>query len=318
MCESKKKPPPLLVIAGPTATGKSEAAVQVAEAVGGEVVSADSMLVYRHMDIGTAKPTRKEMRGIPHHLISIIEPDEEYSVAIYQKQAREVIAAIQARGRLPVLAGGTGLYIRAVIDPYDFTDANRDESLREALLKEAENNGAETLHKRLAEVDGLSAAKLHPRDTRRVIRALEVYYLTGKPISSYQEIKEHAAPLYDLVFLGLSMPREKLYRRIEQRVDAMLEKGLPDEVRGLLEAGYSPSLASLQGLGYKEIIAWLIGEVSWPRAVELLKRNTRRFAKRQLTWFRRDERIKWLEVDPSVGLQPAVREIINIINYQFL
>lgn len=317
MCENINYLPPLLVIAGPTATGKSEVAVHVAESVGGEIVSADSMLVYRQMDIGTAKPTREVMRGVPHHLINIVEPDQDYSVAIYQKQAREVIADIQARGRLPVLTGGTGLYIRSVIDHYDFTGACRDESLRVKLLNEAQNNGFESLHLRLGEVDKQSAIKLHPRDVRRVIRALEVYYLTGKPLSSYWKMEKCAEPLYNLVFIGLTMAREELYRRIEQRVEAMIGAGLVDEVRRLLNAGYSPGLTSMQGLGYKEIIAHLAGELSLPEAVELLKRNTRRFAKRQLTWFRRDGRIKWLAVDPPMGLQAAAQEIIGNIEGVF-
>ncbi|MDF9406820.1 MAG: tRNA dimethylallyltransferase [Pelotomaculum sp. PtaB.Bin013] len=317
MCENKNYLPPLLVIAGPTATGKSEVAVHVAGAIGGEIVSADSMLVYRQMDIGTAKPTKEVMRGVPHHLINIVDPDQDYSVAIYQERAREVIADIQARGRLPVLTGGTGLYIRSVIDHYDFTGACRDESLRAKLLSEAQNNGCESLHLRLAEVDRQSAAKLHPRDVRRVIRALEVYYLTGKPLSSYWKMEKCAEPLYNLVFIGLTMARGELYRRIEQRVEAMIGAGLVDEVRGLLNAGYSPGLTSMQGLGYKEIVAHLAGELSLPEAVELLKRNTRRFAKRQLTWFRRDGRIKWLAVDPPMGLQSAVQEIIRNIEGVF-
>ncbi|MCG9966590.1 tRNA (adenosine(37)-N6)-dimethylallyltransferase MiaA [Pelotomaculum terephthalicicum JT] len=317
MCEKKNYLPPLLVIAGPTATGKSEMAVDVAGAIGGEVVSADSMLVYRQMDIGTAKPTREAMRGITHHLIDIVNPDEEYSVAVYQKQAREIIADIRARGGVPVLAGGTGLYIRSVIDRYDFTGACRDESLRLKLLNEARDNGFESLHQRLAEVDRQSAVKLHPRDVRRVIRALEVYYLTGKPLSSYRKLEKRADPLYNLVFIGLTMAREKLYRRIEQRVEAMIEAGLVGEVQRLLNAGYSPGLTSMQGLGYKEIIAHLTGEVSLPEAVALLKRNTRRFAKRQLTWFRRDERIKWLEINPAEGLQTAAKEIISNIEGVF-
>jgi len=317
MRENKKILLPLLVITGPTATGKSEVAVHVAGAIGGEIVSADSMLVYRHMDIGTAKPTREEMRGIPHHLIDIVEPDQGYSVAIYQKQAREVIADIQARGRLPVLTGGTGLYIRSVIDHYEFTGACRDESLRVKLLKEAQSKGFESLHLRLAEVDRQSAIKLHPRDVRRVIRALEVYYLTGKPLSSYQKTKKSDEPIYNLVIFGLTMDREKLYQRIEQRVEEMIRAGLVEEVQKLLDAGYGPGLTSMQGLGYKEIISYLTGEVTLPEAVELLKKNTRRFAKRQLTWFRSDGRIKWLVVDPPGGLQAAAQEIAGYIEGVF-
>lgn len=287
--------PPLLVITGPTATGKSEVAVRVAIQVGGEIVSADSMLVYRHMDIGTAKPSQAEMHGIPHHLISIIEPDQDYSVALFQKQAREVIAEIYRKGKLPILAGGTGLYIRSVIERYDFTGACRDEALRARLLKEAEECGFEVFHRRLAEVDRQTAEKLHPRDVRRVIRAFEVYYLTGRPISSCQKTIENSQPLYNLVIFGLTIDREALYRRIEQRVDAMIEAGLIEEVQGLLDAGYDPRLTSMQGLGYKEMVQFLAGEVSLQQAIELLKRNTRRFAKRQMTWFRRDERIRWVE-----------------------
>ncbi|OPY58040.1 MAG: tRNA dimethylallyltransferase [Pelotomaculum sp. PtaU1.Bin035] len=313
MSENIKDLPPLLVITGPTATGKSKVAILVAGAVGGEIVSADSMLVYRHMDIGTAKPTKKEMCDIPHHLINIIEPDQDYSAAVFQQQARAAIASIQERGKLPILAGGTGLYIRAVIDHYDFTGACRDELLRAELREESERNGFESLHLRLAEVDRRSAERLHPRDVRRVIRALEVYYLTGKPFSSYQKTNGCAGPLYNLVIFGLTMARETLYRRIEQRVEAMISAGLVEEVRGLLSAGYGAGLASMRGLGYKEIVSYLAGEVSLPQAVELLKRNTRRFAKRQLTWFRRDERIRWLEIDPLQGLHAAAQEILGYI-----
>ncbi|MDD3653636.1 MAG: tRNA (adenosine(37)-N6)-dimethylallyltransferase MiaA [Desulfotomaculaceae bacterium] len=317
MSEKNKCLPPLLVITGPTATGKSEVAVQVAGKVGGEIVSADSMLVYRHMDIGTAKPSQADMRGIPHHLISIIEPDQDYSVAVYQKQAREVIADIYKRGKLPILAGGTGLYIRSVIDHYDFTGACRDEALRARLLKEAERYGFELLHNRLSEVDRQTADKLHPRDARRVIRALEVYYLTGRPLSSYQKKKEDIKPLYNLVVYGLMMERKALYQRIEQRVEAMIEAGLVEEVQRLLIAGYSARLTSMQGLGYKEILLFLNGEISLPRAVELLKRNTRRFAKRQLTWFRRDERIRWLETGSVMRLDAVAQEIARGIEGVF-
>ena len=296
----------LVVIAGPTATGKSAWAVAAAEALGGEVVSADSMLVYRGMDIGTAKPTRAEKRGIPHHLIDVVEPDEEYSVAVYQKQARECIGRIMAKGVTPILAGGTGLYIRAVIDGYEFTDAQRDEKLRSELLAEAERGGAAALHRRLAEVDENAAARFHPNDTRRVTRALEVYYLTGRPLSASWRLNNGEA-LYDLLFLGLTLDRAELYQRIENRVDAMIENGLIEEVRGLREVGYGAGLTSMRGLGYKEILAYLAGTVGKEEAITLLKRNTRRFAKRQLTWFRRDRRIKWLPANEP----PALQEITD-------
>lgn len=308
---------PLVVITGPTATGKTEVGVLVAEKIDGEIVSADSMLIYRGMNIGTAKPTTAEMRDIPHHLIDIVEPDQDYSVALYQKQARAVIEGILERRKIPILVGGTGLYVGAVIDNYDFSGARGDESLREGLLKEAMDNSPESLHLRLSEVDPHAASKLHPRDTRRVIRALEVYYLTGKPISSYQKMGECDQPVYNLFMFGLTMERGRLYRRIEQRVDKMIVAGLVDEVRRLLQRGYSPELTSMRGLGYKEIAAYLSGESSRDQAIEILKRNTRRFAKRQLTWFRRNNRIQWFDMDQYSDHKAVAQEITRRIEGVF-
>jgi len=300
---------PLIVITGPTATGKSEVGVMVAEQVGGEIISADSMLLYRHMDIGTAKPTLMERRGIAHHMIDIAEPDREYSAALYQEEARHLITEILSRRHLPVLVGGTGLYIRAVIDPYNFSDTGSEPALRERLLIEAEQDGYDKLHQRLLGVDPEAAAKLHPRDTRRVIRALEVYYLTGKTASSYKQLNQFHQPLYRLSMFGLYMERASLYRRIEQRVDAMITAGLVDEVQWLLENGYNRGLNAMHSLGYKEIAAYLTGELSLEEAIELLKRNTRRFAKRQMTWFRRDNRIRWLALDEFGSLEAVAKEI---------
>lgn len=303
---------PLVVITGPTATGKSEVGVLVAERVGGEIVSADSMLIYRGMNIGTAKPTRCDMRGIPHHMIDIVEPDMDYSVALFQKQAREVIADIHKRNKLPILVGGTGLYIRAVIDDYDFSGVGGNKSLRESFLKEAVKKGPDFLHKRLSKIDPDAASKLHPGDIRRIIRALEVYHLTGRPISSYQRVK-YSCSLYKLLMFGLIMEREKLYKRIEQRVDKMIASGLIEEVRSLLRCGFNRELNSMRGLGYKEISSYLSGELSLEQAVELLKRNTRRFAKRQITWFRRDNRIKWYDIEKYGGHEAVAKEITDII-----
>jgi tRNA dimethylallyltransferase len=308
---------PLIVITGPTATGKSEVGVLVAEQVGGEIISADSMLLYRRMDIGTAKPTLMERRGIPHHMIDITEPDQEYSAALYQKEARRLITEILLRGNLPILVGGTGLYIKAVIDPYEFGATGSAPALRERLLMEAEQDGYDRLHRRLSEVDPEAAAKLHPRDTRRVIRALEVYYLTGRPASSYMKRNQYHLPLYRLFMFGLHMDRASLYRRIEQRVDAMIAAGLVEEVRRLLESGYSKELNAMRSLGYKEIAACLTGEISLEEAVALLKRNTRRFAKRQLTWFRRDGRIRWLNVDEFGSLKALAKEITKSLEGVF-
>jgi len=304
-----QKDQPLVVITGPTATGKSDIGVQVAAHVDGEIVSADSMLVYRGMDIGTAKPTIFKMGGIPHHLIDIVEPDQEYNVALFQQQARCIIKGIISRDKIPLLVGGTGLYIRAVIDDYDFSDTEGNESYRKALQNEAVENGPESLHKRLSEVDPLAASKLHPRDVRRVIRALEVHQHTGRPISSYHTLDQPGQQSYNLMMFGLTMDRETLYRRIEQRVDLMLADGLVEEVKKLINMGFSTELSSMRGLGYKEIAAHLTGEMSLTQAVDILKRNTRRFAKRQMTWFRRDDRIKWFSVDQCGGPEFIVQEI---------
>lgn len=308
---------PLVVITGPTATGKSQVGVLVAEQVGGEIISADSMLVYRHMDIGTAKPSLVERRGIPHHMIDIADPDQDYSAALYQKEARHLITEILARQNVPILVGGTGLYIRSVIDPYDFGVASSEPALRERLLIEAEQDGYDKLHQRLSEVDSEAASRLHPRDIRRVIRALEVYYLTGNPASSYMKLHKYHRPLYHLFMFGLIMERATLYRLIEQRVDVMLASGLVEEVQRLLESGYSKESNAMRSLGYKEIAAYLTGETTLEQAVELLKRNTRRFAKRQLTWFRRDDRIKWFDIEQFGGLEAIAKEITKSLEGVF-
>lgn len=313
MKESSKNGLPLVVICGPTATGKSFVGIQIAEKLNGEIISADSMLVYRGMDIGAAKPALKEMRGIPHHLIDIVEPDQEYNAALFQKQARAIITDIMNREKLPVLVGGTGLYIRAVIDDYDFSRARGNAVYRKKLLKDAEEHGAAKLHERLCEIDPATAAKLHPHDIRRIIRALEVYKYTGTPISSFHKIDRSRKSIYNLMMFGLSLEREKLYKIIEQRVELMIQAGLVEEVQGLLNRGFSPELSSMRGLGYKEIIEYLQGERSLAQSVDILKRNTRRFAKRQMTWFRRDNRIKWLNADQDDVSGVIIDEINRFI-----
>jgi tRNA dimethylallyltransferase len=300
---------PLVVITGPTATGKSEAAVMLAKLTGGEVVSADSMQVYRYMDIGTAKPTVKERQGVPHHMIDVVDPDQEYSVALFQKQARRAIAEIHKKGNLPILIGGTGLYIRAVTEHYNFTGIKGDPGFRQKLQQEAAVKGPAHLYQRLSAVDPEAAGKLHCNDTRRIIRALEVFHHTGQPISSFYN--RSSSPIYKLAMFGLILERNLLYQRIEQRVDEMIAKGLVEEVRGLLGKSYGSELTSMQGLGYKEIVSYLTGEINYDQAVYLLKRNTRRFAKRQLTWFRNDRRLKWLDVSGKGGIAVAVKEIMG-------
>ncbi|HHY82806.1 MAG TPA: tRNA (adenosine(37)-N6)-dimethylallyltransferase MiaA [Clostridiales bacterium] len=298
---------PLVVITGPTATGKTDLAIQIASRLNGEIVSADSMQIYRYMDIGTAKPSIEERRGIPHHMIDIVDPDEEYNAALYQKQASQIIRQIAERGRLPVLAGGTGLYINSIIYPMNFTDAVEDPEYRSYLNEILERYGAEHLHSMLSEIDPDTAARLHPNDTRRVIRAMEVYHLTGNTMENYRQNYREMDSDYHLLLYGLTMDRQKLYERINLRVDRMMKAGLVEEVKGLLERGYTKNLVSMQGLGYKEIIAYHEGLATLEEAVEILKRDTRRFAKRQLTWFKRESRIEWLDMDRQDSL-PAIAE----------
>jgi tRNA dimethylallyltransferase len=300
----------LLAIVGPTATGKTGVAVEVAKRLGGEIVSADSMLIYRYMDIGTAKPTAGERQGIPHHMIDVVNPDETYSVALYQEQAERCIKEIASRGKLPLLVGGTGLYVRAVLERYNFPPAGYDPELRRRLNEEAEICGVREMHRRLAAVDPEAAEKIHPHNLKRVIRALEIYYLTGCPSSRRKRRKE--GPGYHVAVFGLFLDRPLLYRRIEERVDKMLAAGLVEEVRQLLARGYGPELVSMQGLGYKEIAQYLLGRVTLDEAVRLLKRNTRRFAKRQLTWFGRDPRIRWIDVGGFQEKKDLAGEIVRL------
>ncbi len=299
----------LLVIAGPTAVGKSEVAMAVARRLNGEIVSADSVQVYRYLDIGTAKPTPAERAAVPHHLIDLVDPDEEYTVADFQHDARLAIAAVRERGRLPVLVGGSGLYIRAVVRNYAFAPTGPDDTLRRKLRREAELHGAEALYRRLAEADPVTAKKIHPNDLRRVIRALEVCLQGAKPLSQQAAATPGPDPGEKLFMFGLTMPRDLLYRRIGERVDRMVENGLVQEVQSLLDRGYSRKSKAMMSLGYRRIADSLCGDLTLEEAVELIKRDTRRFAKRQLTWFKRDEDIRWLDVCAEGG---PVRTAENI------
>lgn len=300
---------PLLVLVGPTAVGKTALSVAVAKRIGAEIISGDSMQVYRGMDIGTAKIRSDEMEGVPHHLIDIKEPDEEFSVAEFQERVDGLVREILGRGRIPFLVGGTGLYVRAVVQAYTFTEMEPDMALRERLRQEEAAHGPGWLHRKLAEVDPVSAARLHPNDILRLVRALEVYTLTGVPISQSQTAGE-SEPRYDDLMIGLTMERELLYRRIDQRVDAMLAGGWLEEMRGLLKR-YDPRLKAMEGLGYKELNLYLRGHLTWPETVELIKRNTRRFAKRQFTWFRRDERIRWIDMTEPDNRNQAANRIVR-------
>ena len=308
---------PLIVIVGPTAVGKTEIGVKAAQMIDGEIISGDSMQVYKFMDIGTAKPSEEEMGGIPHHLIDSINPDEEFNVAVFQKLVEKYLINIHNKGKLPIIVGGTGLYIRSVIDYYDFTPPGENPSKREELRKLSEEQGTEPLVKLLQNIDPVSAGRIHHNDTRRLIRALEVYYATGRPISEFQYHSERLPPKYDLAYFGLTMDRERLYQRIEKRVDVMISRGLVDEVKKLLEMGYGTHHTSMQAIGYKEIIDYLNGMYSLEEAVELIKRNTRRFAKRQLTWFRQDSRIRWKDVESYSNFDEIASEIVSESEGQF-
>ncbi|GIP48841.1 tRNA dimethylallyltransferase [Paenibacillus sp. J53TS2] len=304
--------PKLLVLLGPTAVGKTRLSIELARALSCEIISGDSMQVYRGMDIGTAKITEEEMGGIPHHLIDVLDPDEPFSVALFQEWCRKLIPEISSRGQLPFIVGGTGLYIESVCYEYQFTEAGADEDFRAQQQTFADTHGAEALHAKLADMDPQSAARLHPNDVRRVIRALEVVHLTGETLSSQLEKQQKQSP-YELCLIGLTMDRQMLYNRIERRIDAMLRLGLVEEVQGLLRRGYSREAVSMQGLGYKEIVEHLIDAVPLEVAVEKLKRDTRRFAKRQLSWFRHMKDIAWIDVGDGEnfsGILTAAHAII--------
>ncbi|OAJ73953.1 tRNA dimethylallyltransferase [Brevibacillus sp. SKDU10] len=305
----------LVVIAGPTAVGKTALSLRLAQQFNGEIISGDSMQVYRGMDIGTAKATEEERSMVPHHLIDIMNPDEEYSVAIFQQQAQQLIAQINQRNHLPIIVGGTGLYIQSVTHAYQFSEADQDEELRERLQRFADVEGVEALHRRLREHDPITADRLHPNDVRRVIRAIEIYELTGKRMSDFQN--QAAYSPYNLKIIGLTMDRAKLYERVNQRVDLMIEAGLVEEVRRLLDQGYSADLVAMQGLGYKELIPYLYGEITLDKAIADIKQRTRHFAKRQLTWFKRMPQLEWYDMTDSNSYEQVVETITNALEGKF-
>ncbi|WP_127566695.1 tRNA (adenosine(37)-N6)-dimethylallyltransferase MiaA [Paenibacillus xylaniclasticus] len=290
--------PRLLVLIGPTAVGKTQLSLDIAQAYNCEIISGDSMQVYRGMDIGTAKIMPEERQGIPHHLIDIRNPDEPYSTADFQEDCRRLIADISSRGRIPFIVGGTGLYIESVCYAYEFADSGSDPEYRLSLENYADEHGAAALHAMLASIDAESAARLHPNDRRRIIRALEIFKLTGETMSKQLGRQTKTSP-YDLCIMGLNMERQKLYDRINARIDLMMEQGLLEEARGIIESGLPHDAVSMQGLGYKEFIPYFNGDCSLEEAIEMLKRDTRRFAKRQLSWFRHMKDIHWVEADEN-------------------
>ena len=287
----------VLAVVGPTAAGKSEIAIEAAAGLGAEIVSVDSTMVYRGMDIGTDKPAPGALARVPHHMVDVVDPSHTMTVAEFQRMAREAIAGILARGRTPLLVGGSGLYFRAVVDALEFPGT--EPGVRARLELEAEDAGAEALFARLTSLDPDAAARMEPSNVRRTVRALEVIELTGRPFSSFRTAWDEPRSIYRLTAAGLTHPRSELDRRIDARVDAQIERGLVDEVRRLLDEGVRASLTSVQALGYAQVLAHLDGLVSLDEAVAETKRRTRRYARRQLSWFRADPRVEWFESDPE-------------------
>ncbi len=300
----------VLAIVGPTGSGKTKLSLIVAEKLNGEIISADSRQVYRYMDIGTAKPPLEERERIKHYFIDELNPDEEFNAGVFGEKGREIIEDIFSRGKVPIVVGGSGLYIKSLIDGF-FEGPGADWELREILYKKANELGKEVLYEELKKVDPISAEKIHPNNLKRVIRALEVFYITGKPISQLQQTIKPEID-FKTIQVGLNWDRKKLYKRIEQRVDEMIKAGLIDEVKKLRELGYDKNLNSLQTVGYKEVFDYLDGLISYDEMIRLIKRNSRRYAKRQLTWFRQDKRIIWLDVDEYTDFNELAEKVAQI------
>lgn len=297
---------PMVILTGPTAVGKTALSIRLAKEINGAVISADSMQVYRHMDIGSAKIRPEEMQGVKHYLIDILEPEEEFHVVRFVEEAKAALEEIYRNGQIPIIAGGTGFYIQALLYDINFDGQECDADYRRELEQIAEEKGAEYLHQMLEEVDAESAKAIHANNTKRVIRALEFYHVSGKKISEHNETEHQKESPYNFAYFVLTDERERLYKRIEARVDAMMEEGLLDEVRLLKERGATKEMVSMQGLGYKEILAYLDGEISLERAVYLIKRDTRHFAKRQLTWFRRERDVIWFDKEQYAYQEDAI------------
>ena len=290
--------PKILVIVGPTASGKTRMAVELAQRHNGEVISADSMQIYRTMDIGTAKPTKEEMGGIPHHMIDVADPEEDFSVARYVEMAARCVDDVLERGKLPIVAGGTGLYIDSLLSGRTFAPFSPDSALRGELERELAEKGGQAMLEALAQVDPEAAQRLHPNDHKRIVRALEVYRSTGKTITQHNRETQAIPPRYNALTIGLAFQdRQAMWRRIDQRVDEMVAAGLEDEVRRLLTSGISPKCTAMQAIGYKEFTQALSGEMTWQEATDVVKLRSRQYAKRQLTWFGRNPNTRWVRWD---------------------
>lgn len=286
---------PLVILTGPTAVGKTSLSVELAKCINGEIISADSMQVYKGMDIGSAKIMKEEMDGVPHHLIDVLEPWEDFNVVVFQQKCKECMEGIYERGHIPILAGGTGFYIQAVLRDIDFTANDENTEYRSYLETLAEEKGAQHLHQMLLEVDPESAEAIHANNVKRTIRALEYYHLTGEKISQHNEREAEKENAYNACYFVLNDERSLLYKRIEQRVDEMVSRGLVEEVKSLVEKGCTRDMVSMQGLGYKEIVDYLDGKCTLDEAIYVIKRDTRHFAKRQLTWFKRESEVIWVD-----------------------
>lgn len=304
---------PLIVLTGPTASGKTALSIDLAKAIGGEIISADSMQVYRQMDIGTAKIRPEETEGIAHYLVDVLEPDEPFNVVVFQQMAKEAMTKIRENGHIPIIVGGTGFYIQAILNDIDFKE-NEDDGYRSHLEEIAAcGGGPEKLYEMLKEVDPESMEKIHCHNTKRVIRALEYFHQTGQKISEHNEQEAQKESPYNFAYFVLNRPREILYDRIDGRVDQMMKEGLLKEVQSLKDKGYDRSLVSMQGLGYKEILAYLDGETTLEEAIYILKRDTRHFAKRQLTWFKREREVLWLDQSQYDSQAAILADMICIL-----
>ena len=305
---------PMIILTGPTAVGKTALSIDLAKAINGAIISADSMQVYRHMDIGSAKITKEEMQGIPHYLIDVLEPQEEFHVVKFVELAKAALDEIYANGQIPIVTGGTGFYIQALLYDIDFTDQECDEAYRESLAQIAKEKGAGVLHEMLREVDPKSAEAIHANNVKRVIRALEFYHLSGQRISEHNETERVKTSPYQFAYFVLTDDRTHLYERIEKRVDLMMEQGLLDEVKKLKAMGYHRDMVSMQGLGYKEILDALDGKITLDEAVLKIKKETRHFAKRQLTWFKRERDVIWFDKEKYDYRDDAIlRDMIQIL-----
>lgn len=312
MSNTKK---PLIVLTGPTAVGKTALSISLAKSIGGEIISADSIQVYKHFDIGSAKITKEEMQGVPHHLLDVLEPAESFHVALFKELCDKAIADIYSRGHIPILTGGTGFYIQAVLNDIDFTKSDADDSYRQFLENELKEKGADYLYNMLKQVDPKSCETIHQNNHKRVIRALEYFHQTNQPISEHNETERQKTSPYNFLYFVLNMERDKLYERIEKRIDLMLEQGLVEEVKSLV-ANYqvTKDMVSMQGLGYKEILAYLNGKTTKEEAIEILKRDTRHFAKRQLTWFRREKEVIWIEKEKFANEEAILAYMLELIH----